>query len=289
VDPKPAKMRFVDRPVFKNMKLYGQRGLNTLGEVVDAYAAAQDPTHRGRPRGSRDAYYDDDYYDDSYDRSRRRRRRRQYTPSTSPSPSPPRRRATMHGGRGRSTTHNRRHRSPSFSPAPRSRGYESDGGRGRRRHGYGRREPDIVSSSPPRRRGRSDTHQKDLPTRSKSSKSPKSSKNHPTLAAYKKELRAPDPAVAQRWQLAARAALEAGGLAAFRLRKEPGSWTGAKGAKVATAALGAAAMDAFVDKDPRRHSQGGVKGMAESVVGGLLASKLMGVPSATKRTGRPRY
>lgn len=52
---------------------------------------------------------------------------------------------------------------------------------------------------------------------------------------------------ATRWQMAARAALEAGGVAAFRLRKEPGKWNGEKGAKVATAALGAAAIDAFID------------------------------------------
>ena len=47
--------------------------------------------------------------------------------------------------------------------------------------------------------------------------------------------------------MAMRSALEAGGLAALRLRKQPGSWTGNKGAKIAQAALGAAAMDAFMD------------------------------------------
>lgn len=105
---------------------------------------------------------------------------------------------------------------------------------------------------------------------------------------YKDEMKSPSPEIAHRWQLAARAALEAGGVTAFRLRKEPGSWTGAKGAKVVTAALGAAAIDSFVDKDPRRTKPGGVKGMAESVVGGMLASKLMGVPSNSTRSGKPR-
>lgn len=52
---------------------------------------------------------------------------------------------------------------------------------------------------------------------------------------------------ATRWQMAARAALEAGGATALRLRNQPGSWTGDKGAKIATAALGAAAIDAFID------------------------------------------
>jgi hypothetical protein len=85
------------------------------------------------------------------------------------------------------------------------------------------------------------------------------------------------------------AALEAGGVTAFRLRKEPGSWAGDKGARVATAALGAAAIDAFIDKDPRRQKTSGIKGMAENAVGGLLASKLMGFKSSTTTSGKPRY
>jgi len=86
--------------------------------------------------------------------------------------------------------------------------------------------------------------------------------------------------------MAARAALQAGGVAAFRVRKEPGGWAGPKGAKVATAALGAAAMDAFVDKDPRREKGNGMKGMAENVIGGLIASKMTGVKRA--KSGRRR-
>lgn len=101
-------------------------------------------------------------------------------------------------------------------------------------------------------------------------------------------MKSPNPDIAHRWQFAARAALEAGGMTAFRLRKEPGSWTGQKGAKVVTAALGAAAIDSFIDKDPRR-KKGGVKGMAENMVGGLLASKIMGMPSATTHKGEPRW
>lgn len=250
---------------------------------MDAYAAAQaPPMQRGRPRGGRhsyDDYYDDDddYYNDRYDRSRRRRHH-----ARTPSPSPPRRGAAKRSERARSTTHGR-HRSPTPSPTTRSRGYESDGGRGRHRHRRSGRDADSLSPSPPRRRGRSHTHQQG------STVPKKPSRHRSSMDSYKKELRSPDPDVAHRWQLAARAALEAGGLTAFRLRKEPGSWTGAKGAKVATAALGAAAIDAFVDKDPRHHRPSGMKGMAESVVGGLLASKLTGVPSATTRKGRPRY
>lgn len=75
--------------------------------------------------------------------------------------------------------------------------------------------------------------------------------------------------------MAARAALEAGGLTAYRLRKEPGSWTGGKAAKIATAALGAAALDAFMDQDPRSAKRG-IKGMAENAVTSLIASQIMG-------------
>lgn len=94
----------------------------------------------------------------------------------------------------------------------------------------------------------------------------------------------PDKDIAAKWQRSARAALQAGGVAAFKLRKEPGSWTGAKGAKVATAALGAAAMDAFADRDPNREKSSGVKGMAENVIGGLIASKAAGSLARGKST-----
>lgn len=107
---------------------------------------------------------------------------------------------------------------------------------------------------------------------------------------YRDNMRAPKPEVADRWQMAARAALEAGGVTAFRLRKQPGTW-GEKLPKIATAAMGAAAIDAFIDKDPRRQRSGGggVKGMAESVIGGMIASKMMGFKSATTHRGKPRY
>lgn len=86
--------------------------------------------------------------------------------------------------------------------------------------------------------------------------------------------------------MAARAALEAGGLTAFRLRKEPGGWTSGKAAKVATAALGAAAMDAFMDQDPRG-AKTGMKGMAENAITSLIASQIMG--KGTKRRGRSHF
>ena len=58
----------------------------------------------------------------------------------------------------------------------------------------------------------------------------------------------------------------------MRSRHEPGGWLdGKKGARVATAALSAAGIDAIIDRDPewkpKRH-------IAESVVGGLGISYL---------------
>jgi len=72
------------------------------------------------------------------------------------------------------------------------------------------------------------------------------------------------------------------------MRKEPGSWTGGKGARVATAALGAAAMDAFMENDPRGSSGRGVKGMAENAISSLIASQLIGKKSGKKKS-RSRY
>ncbi|KAI0123352.1 hypothetical protein BJ170DRAFT_687364 [Xylariales sp. AK1849] len=295
--------RLLNKPAVKNMKTYGKtygrKGLSTLGEVVEAYAAAQaPPPPRGRSTGR---YPCDDYDDeirDPYDR--RRPRRRRY--SLSPSPSPPRRSAAKHSSNRRPPLHGRQ-KSYSVSPTPLGRGYDSDSDRSRRndrsqRKGsrrQSRRYSPSPSVSPPRRRARSHSRS----TRSQSRRGRDSdrestaavplSKRHRSMNAAKEHFKSPNPDVAHRWQFAARAALEAGGVTAFRLRKEPGSWVGDKGAKVATAAIGAAAIDAFMDKDPRRVKAGGMKGMAENVIGGMIASKVMGFKGAVNHKGKPRW
>jgi len=64
-----------------------------------------------------------------------------------------------------------------------------------------------------------------------------------------------------RWQSAAAAALQAGGIVAMSMRSEPGPWTGSKGVKVVTAALGAGAMKAKEkDGGDRNRSSGGASG-----------------------------
>ena len=71
---------------------------------------------------------------------------------------------------------------------------------------------------------------------------------------------------------AVRAALTAGALEAFRQRKKPGGWMGSKGARVATAAISAAAIDVAVDKDPSRKK---TRHTAGATIGGLVVDRLL--------------
>ncbi|KAK4892580.1 hypothetical protein LTR28_002309, partial [Elasticomyces elasticus] len=68
----------------------------------------------------------------------------------------------------------------------------------------------------------------------------------------------------RKWAQAAQAALVAGAVEAFRTRNEPGSWTGEKGRRIATAALGAGGIDGLVDRDPDKKSK---RHLVEAVAG----------------------
>jgi hypothetical protein len=72
-------------------------------------------------------------------------------------------------------------------------------------------------------------------------------------------------------QQAATSAAIAGLGAAFQARNSPGGWKGDKGKAVATAALTAAAVDAFLDRDPEHKSK---RHIMESALGGLVTSQL---------------
>ncbi|CCU74587.1 hypothetical protein BGHDH14_bgh02705 [Blumeria hordei DH14] len=67
-------------------------------------------------------------------------------------------------------------------------------------------------------------------------------------------------------QQAARAALLAGATEAFRVRNEPGGWSGEKGKRILTAAIGASAVDAAGE---RKHH------ILEAVVAGLAGNQLI--------------
>jgi hypothetical protein len=77
---------------------------------------------------------------------------------------------------------------------------------------------------------------------------------------------------AAKFQQAAKAALLAGATEAFRVRKEPGGWGGAKGKRVLTAAIGAGGIDAAADRNPDVHSK---RHILEAVVGGLAGNRLI--------------
>ncbi|KAI1646784.1 uncharacterized protein F4817DRAFT_123789 [Daldinia loculata] len=243
---------FLQRPGVQRTKSIGQKGLKFISEAAALYAATQAGSgDRGRSQ-SRDNPRRSSHYDSE---PRHRHHHRHHSPT--PSPSPHRRRSRAYSDDP--PRRHRRHRSPSVSDES---DYERDRGR-RHRRSRASSYTQSPSPSPPRHRGR----------KSKSASSGVGSSKVPNE-------------IADRWQMAARAALEAGGLTAFRLRKDPGSWTGEKGAKIATAALGAAAIDAFIDKDPRRAKSKGVKGFAETTISSMIASKLMGVKSPGKRKGK---
>jgi hypothetical protein len=87
----------------------------------------------------------------------------------------------------------------------------------------------------------------------------------------------------EKWEQAAKAAIVAGAVEAFRSRKEPGPWTGAKGQRVATAAIGAAGIYGLIDRDGKHEK----RHVAESALGGLVASRLAnGSRSRSRARGR---
>ena len=75
-------------------------------------------------------------------------------------------------------------------------------------------------------------------------------------------------------QQAVKAALIAGAGEAFRSRKEPGGWTGDKGKRVLTAAIGAGGIDGLLGSGKDGKS-GGTMQTIESVIGGLAGNRLI--------------
>jgi hypothetical protein len=92
----------------------------------------------------------------------------------------------------------------------------------------------------------------------------------------------------KKWQQVATATLLTGAAEAWRSRNEPGGMTGPKGRRIATAALSAAGIDAFLDKNPDEKSK---RHIVESVIGGLVTSRLANGPrdrSDTRRRSHSR-
>ncbi|KAK5662531.1 hypothetical protein OQA88_8443 [Cercophora sp. LCS_1] len=81
-----------------------------------------------------------------------------------------------------------------------------------------------------------------------------------------------------RWGRGIEAAVDAAAIEAFRLRKEPGPWTGAKGGRIATAAVSAGVIGAASDRRKSDHGEGGRKGALGSALGGLVVNRLVHGP-----------
>ncbi|PWY81929.1 hypothetical protein BO70DRAFT_362355 [Aspergillus heteromorphus CBS 117.55] len=90
----------------------------------------------------------------------------------------------------------------------------------------------------------------------------------------------------QRIAQAVRAALTAGAVEAFRVRKDPGEWTGEKGKRILTAAITAGGTDGLVDRNPDKHSK---RHIIESTLAGLAANHFInGSRSRSRSRGRGR-
>ncbi|KAL4952351.1 hypothetical protein BDW69DRAFT_167871 [Aspergillus filifer] len=84
---------------------------------------------------------------------------------------------------------------------------------------------------------------------------------------------------------AVKAAVTAGAVEAFRARKEPGEWSGPKGKRVLTAALGAGATDGLVDRNPDKHSK---RHVLESTLAGLATNHLVNGSRSRSRSHHRR-
>jgi hypothetical protein len=85
---------------------------------------------------------------------------------------------------------------------------------------------------------------------------------------------------------AMKAALAAGAAEAFRVRKNPGPWTGDKGKRVLTAAVSAGGVDGLIDSDPNKH---GGRHVLESILAGMATNHFVnGSRSKSRSRGGSR-
>ena len=73
----------------------------------------------------------------------------------------------------------------------------------------------------------------------------------------------------------------AGATEAIRSRNEPGGWTGEKGKRVLTAAIGAGGINELVNKDPDKK---GTRHTLEAVIGGLAGNRIINGPRDRSRS-----
>ncbi|KAK3385710.1 hypothetical protein B0H63DRAFT_544138 [Podospora didyma] len=82
-----------------------------------------------------------------------------------------------------------------------------------------------------------------------------------------------------RWDHSIEAAIDAAAVEAYRLRKEPGSWNGAKRQRIVTAAVSAGAISAAADNRKNGDKDKvGKMGTIGSAIGGLVVNRLVNGP-----------
>ncbi|KAL5329534.1 hypothetical protein ACEPPN_003048 [Leptodophora sp. 'Broadleaf-Isolate-01'] len=87
------------------------------------------------------------------------------------------------------------------------------------------------------------------------------------------------------FQQAAKAALLAGATEAFRVRNETGSWSGEKGKRILTAAIGAGSIGATKDPAPRQ-GENSKRHILEAVIGGLVGNQVLNNQRAERERKR---
>ncbi|KAK4160861.1 hypothetical protein QBC43DRAFT_324760 [Cladorrhinum sp. PSN259] len=80
-----------------------------------------------------------------------------------------------------------------------------------------------------------------------------------------------------------KAAVEAGAIEAFRVRGEPGAWAGAKGKRVATAAISAGVIGTVAEKRKQDHDGDTKLGTKGSALAGMMVSRLVNGPKRDMR------
>ncbi|KAL8854544.1 MAG: hypothetical protein Q9221_000579 [Calogaya cf. arnoldii] len=174
-------------------------------------------------------------------------------------------------------------------PRPRSYPYDEDRyNEPRRRRGGGRRRDYSSSSSesPPRSRRKSLGEQALAAlgiggaaaaagggeSRDRSRGGGRSRRRHSYSSSSRSRSRSADQR--EKIQQAVKAALTAGAVEAFRSRKEPGPWTGDKGKRVLTAAIGAGGVNSALTSNRDPDKKDGRHGL-QAVLGGLATNHLV--------------
>jgi len=178
---------------------------------------------------------------------------------------------SRHGG-GASTEGSSRHRSSTTVPPPRS-DYD-------REHRRSRRDTSRYPPSSSKSHGggplkRSSTQ----PASAGGRRASTSRSSSPTAPPRSRKQRSQDVIGS-----AARAALEAGAMAALKLHDDPSPWIGVKGTKVITTALGAAIVDTFIEQQ-KPEMKGGMRHKLTKQAATFALGNLVTKPAAKHGLG----